>query len=378
MLRLTLLLSLAFTLACPGEPLAPGDAGRDGSNDGVSDGSNDGVSDGTTPTGPFEDLCDAAENRCADGCPMPWLLAADEDLSDSRCGNRVRRYSLGSGGVCLCPSYSTSDENLRAVGYLPTGAGQGIVYAAGTRVIDFFGARAGSYTIPADILFSYQPVDIFAANGEDGALNAVVAFNGASAGTSGAMMFIAPGGTPRVETIASGRSRLLGGSDGYTQSSIRPSQLRYGDLQRPAIEVDIWTDELIELNYFADFVAGALYSYFDGTHHRTVLVPDSFVDTVQGVYAVAEETVTHSHMPPRAICSDAAFDDYRFVSALGDPRSIDHVFASMVGTSDRDRPQGQIVRLSLIDQSCEVISPPSEDHRAWRLALALDDYWSDD
>ena len=82
------------------------------------------LADGGTDFGPPEPDDCLPEPTCASGCPMPWLLAAIEDLPGGRaCGGRVLRLSVAeTDAPCICTGYDGGGlvpELAFAVGFVP-------------------------------------------------------------------------------------------------------------------------------------------------------------------------------------------------------------------------------------------------------------------
>lgn len=157
MRSLACLMLVSLVSGCrPGLDFEIGDGGPVPDAPGA-DGALDGSRDSGGRDARLEDDPCAPEVMCAD-CPMPWLLAAVEDLpSGVDCGDRVYRWSVPSTGpLCACGSYAPGGGQIRTVGFVPPNS----VVVAGPGSVLALAADTGAslWSAPLD----GEPVDVFA------------------------------------------------------------------------------------------------------------------------------------------------------------------------------------------------------------------------
>lgn len=362
-----------------GGPLADG-AAHDAA---LSDGA---VVDGGVDLGPPEPDDCLPEPTCAGGCPMPWLLAAVEDLPGGRsCGGRILRLSVAeTDAACVCTGYDGGGlvpDQPFAVGFVPprtivTASEDGSILA-----IDADTDRVIWEAPSAD-----QPGDLFVIHDTAGVPLVGHATRPRGSGDLRQVRFYdaATGGEPIVRTL-NGDLPLGLGVLSMTQSSIDPQTFRAVDPNDyAAVDVNPWTDTLIEPAYTAarggHFVQDG-YAAFVGRRHRTVWTGtrSDLAGVPSRVWQVSEASgAADQRLGPGNHCD--AFDDglpydvtCDYLHAVPDPT----VFNQMLVLCDHAGGR-RITRMRAVDRCLDLIEQDAlfDSARIARLALALPTYWA--
>ncbi len=325
------------------------------------------------------------EPTCAAGCPMPWLLAAIEDLPGGRsCGGRILRLSVAESDACLCHGYDaggTLPDLPFAVGFVPP---KTIVTASEDGSILAIDADTDRriWEEPS----SDQPGDLFVVNGTDG--KPLVAHatrpRGSSAIREVRFYDAATGGDPIVR-MTSGDLPVGLGVLSMTHSTFDPQTFRVVDPNNyAAADVNPWTDTRIEPAYTASrsghFVQDIYAAYVDG-RHRTVWTGtrSDLPDSPPRVWQVNDATgATDLRLGLGNFCDQlddgADYDEScSYLHAVPDPTVFNQsiVLCDFVGGRRITRLRATDRCLDLFDQS-ELF----DSARIARLALALPTYWA--
>jgi hypothetical protein len=346
----------------------------------------DGALDGGVDFGPPEPDDCLPEPTCTDGCPIPWLLAAVEDLPGGRsCGGRILRLSVAeTDAACICHGYDGGGAVPTlpfAVGFVPpktivTASEDGSILA-----IDADTDRVIWEESSAD-----QPGDIFAIEGEDGTALVALATRrrGDFALREVRLYDAATGGEPIVRSI-SGDLPLGLGVPSVTQSTIDPQTFRAVDPNNyAAVDVNPWTDTRIEPAYTASregyYVQDGYAAYVDG-RHRTLWTGtrSDLPDSPSRVWDVSVvDAAGDQRLDPGNHCAlyDDGFDydvECDYLHAVPDPTVFNQKLVLCDYAGGR-----RITRMRAVDRCLDILEGGDlfDSARIARLALALPTYWA--
>jgi len=334
---------------------------------------------------PAPDDC-LPEPTCTDGCPMPWLLAAVEDLPGGRsCGGRILRLSVAeTDAACICPGYDGGGAvpgQPFAVGFVPP---KTIITASEDGSVLAIDADTDRVIWEEPVVD--QPGDIFTLQDTDGTPLVALASRRRGDFALREVRFYdaATGGDPIVRSV-SGDLPLGLGVPSMTQSTIDPQTFRAVDPNNfAAVDVNPWTDTRIEPAYTASrtghYVQDGYAAYVDG-RHRTLWtgtrsdVPDSpsrvwDVSVADG--APDQRLGLGSHC---AQYDDGADYDVEcdYLHAVPDPTVYNQKLVLCDYVDGR-----RITRMRMADRCLDILEQEDifDSARIARLALALPTYWA--
>lgn len=344
------------------------------------------IADAGTDFGPPEPDDCLPEPTCPAGCPMPWLLAAIEDLPGGRdCGGRILRMSVAeTDAPCICHGYDAAGavpDLPFAVGFVPpktivTASEDGTILA-----IDADTDRA-IWQEPS----SEQPGDLFVVHGTDGEPLVAHATRPRGSGAIRQVRFYdaATGGDPTVR-MTNGDLPVGLGVLSMTQSTLDPMTFRVVDPNNyAAADVNPWTDTRIEPAYTASrsghFVQDIYAAYVDG-RHRTVWTGtrSDLPDSPARVWEINEATgAADLRLGPGNHCAElddgGDYDvDCTYLHAVPDPTVFNQTLVLCDFIDGR-----RITRLRATDSCLDVFDQGElfDSARIARLALALPTYWA--
>jgi hypothetical protein len=384
---------LVFCFACPADLSRYAIEGEDG------DGSVTRVDAGPRPDGATVDgaIRDGGSTddgcgptpTCADGCPMPWLLASVEDLQPGdACSGRVLRWSLSTReDTCVCPSL-TGDGALElpfAVGFVPPATVVAVEQDGSIHAIDPATDRerwvipsTGSEGLPADVFPLADPSGaVFAAVASlsrgSSSINQVVVYDDAGAERRRWQAGTVPGGAGlssiTVSSFESDRYRGLKPNGGFA-----------------AAEIDPWTGTVSSSPYHTlsreGFFLRTISAFFhDGTHRTVWTGTRTDLAEIRSEVYTARSTIPREDnrvpLGDRCVENEEALDydaTCTFVHAVPHPLHDTDSFAICEVAAGQRR----IVRLRHIDLTCIDLVEDTElfpRARFSKLAIALPSYW---
>ena len=334
---------------------------------------------------PGPDGC-SPEVTCADGCPLPWVLGAVQDLDSRRaCGGRVWRWSVTDrDNVCTCAALDGDgllDPLPFAIGFVPPSTvilgGQSSVQAidaASDRVL-------WSQPIPG------RAIDVFPIANPSGQLR-VAAASGTVVGERANIIHIfePAAGTPEQSWFTSADL----GIGSFESATVSPYNRQWMRVLKTsgsaAIDFDPWNDRVMNSpahtanssGYFLHTISATYSRTFHQTvwtGERTDLPGDP--SRVQRVSLVTDEG--NNRVGPGDYCRefmdgleyDVTCD---FVHAVPDPTKETATFA----ICDYGGGQRRVVRIQSSER-CETLveqTAVASDMRLWALALAQSSYWA--
>lgn len=388
-----LCLALAGCLPDTGDLRVGGDGGGEPSDGGPRDGQvlpDARLADGAPgdlglDSGPPQDDPCLPEPTCDDGCPMPWLLAAIEDLPGGMaCGGRVARLSVAeTDAPCICSGYDGGGalpDQPQVVGFVPPST----LVTASTNG-EIVAMDAATDQVRWSVELTGHPADVFALSDPDGDPVVGVAVRQPGLTHVGEVYLIdaAAGGTPTI-LRTNGDLPLGLNVVSMTQSTVDPLRLRALDRNdEAALDVSPWTGEASDPPYVAGrdgrLLATVYAAYVDG-FHRTVWTGarTDLAGAPSRVWDLARaDGAGDQRLPTEAFCDltdDAADYDVEceYLHAVPDPTVFNQQLVLCQHPAGR-----RITRLRVVSRCLDVLEQDQlyDSARIAHLALALSSYW---
>ena len=368
-----------------GGPLADGFAGDGPIADG-SPGTDLGPPQDFGP--PQSDDC-LPEPTCADGCPMPWLLASIEDLPGGRvCGGRIARFSVAAGDTpCVCTGYDLQGSlppQPVVVGFVPPSTVVTADFNGRILAID-----AGTDRELWSVAISGMPSDVFTLESPEGVPYVGVALKqGGQSHVSEIQLIDASPGADRTPIVRRTNGDLGLGLNVASVTQSSTDRLSFRSLDRndeAALDLNPWTGAIGDPPYVparSGAYLSTLYSARVGSFHRTVWtgVRQDLAGAPSRVWDVnhAPDDPDFVRLGLGTFCE--SYDDgadydgsCEFLQAVPDPAVFDRTLALCAHAGGR-----RITRVRATGNCLDIVEDGAiyPSARISDLALALPTYWT--
>ena len=319
------------------------------------------------------------ETTCGASCPLPWLLAAVQDVPGGRtCGNQVLRWSIQNETSCACSSFSSRDafpELMLSVGFVPP---QTIVVGGDGEIVGI-DTETGAPRWTKSIVG--QAREIFPLSNSDSDVYAAVAISRRPPYLQSLRMFDTQTGSGRYTSDFTSDTSVFGSTiESVTQSSFDPKYFRALFFNGfAAADIDPWGRVRFSTPPHTPAVDGFFFHtisslFYDGvyrtvwTGERTDLEPHQ-----SRVFSLNSRAIQNNNRVPdgeRCLLNGEGEADLRacqFDHAVPHPRYSNRSFALC-----RIEGNKRIVELDHTTEMCVTVTEsPFESAHINRLAIAL-------